>query len=152
MSAEPVFNIGEASARSGVSAKMVRHYEALGLLPRIGRTDAGYRQYRGAEIHTLRFIRRARDLGFNMVEIADLLKLWQNRRRASADVKRIAAAHVADLQRRIDEMTAMKRTLEELVSCCHGDQRPECPILDGLGGPANRPEGQATALMSAPRP
>jgi Cu(I)-responsive transcriptional regulator len=126
------FNIGEAAARSGVSAKMVRHYESLGLLPRVQRTEAGYRQYRFAEVHTLRFIRRARDLGFSMAEIAALLKLWQNRRRASADVKRIAAGHVADLQRRIDEMSAMKRTLEALVSCCHGDQRPDCPILEGL--------------------
>jgi len=131
------FNIGEAAAQSGVSAKMVRHYESLGLLPRIARTDAGYRQYRAAEVHTLRFIRRARDLGFSMVEIAGLLKLWQNRRRASADVKRIALAHVADLERRIDEMTSMKRTLESLVACCHGDQRPDCPILDGLSEPAS---------------
>jgi Cu(I)-responsive transcriptional regulator len=133
------FNIGEAAARSGVSAKMVRHYESLGLLPRIGRTDAGYRQYRSAEVHTLRFIRRARDLGFSMAEITELLALWQNRRRASADVKRIAAAHVADLQRRIDEMVAMKRSLEELVACCHGDQRPECPILEGLGEQGDAP-------------
>jgi len=127
------FNIGEAALRSGVSAKMVRHYESLGLLPRVARTDAGYRQYREAEVHTLRFIRRARDLGFSMAEIADLLKLWQNRRRASADVKRIAAAHVADLDRRIEAMSTMKHTLETLVACCHGDHRPDCPILDELG-------------------
>ena len=127
------FQIGEAALRSGVSAKMVRHYESLGLLPRVARTGAGYRQYREAEIHTLRFIRRARDLGFSMAEIAELLKLWQNRRRASADVKRIASAHVADLERRIEAMAAMKRTLQGLVACCHGDQRPDCPILDELG-------------------
>jgi MerR family copper efflux transcriptional regulator len=127
------FHIGEAALRSGVSAKMVRHYESLGLLPRVGRTEAGYRQYREAEVHTLRFIRRARDLGFSMAEIAALLKLWQNRRRASADVKRIASAHVADLERRIEAMAAMKRTLQGLVACCHGDQRPDCPILDELG-------------------
>lgn len=126
------FNIGEAAARSGVSAKMVRHYESLGLLPRVARSEAGYRQYRDSDVHTLRFIRRARDLGFSMAEIGELLKLWQNRRRASADVKRIASAHVADLQRRIDAMSAMKRTLQDLVSCCHGDQRPDCPILDQL--------------------
>ena len=126
-------NIGAAAARSGVSAKMVRHYESLGLLPKVARTDAGYRQYGDAEVHTLRFIRRARDLGFSMAEIAELLKLWQNRRRASADVKRIALAHVADLERRIDEMASMKRTLERLAACCHGDQRPDCPILDELG-------------------
>ena len=126
-------NIGRAAQRSGVSAKMVRHYESLGLLPKIARTDAGYRQYGEKEVHTLRFIRRARGLGFSMAEIAQLLKLWQNRRRASADVKRIALAHAADLQRRIDEMTAMQRTLERLASCCHGDARPDCPILDELG-------------------
>ena len=130
--AQERLNIGEAAARSGVSAKMVRHYESLGLLPKVGRTDSGYRQYGDKEVHTLRFIRRARDLGFSMTEIAALLKLWQNRRRASADVKRIALAHVADLDRRMEEMAAMKRTLEQLAECCRGDDRPDCPILDGL--------------------
>ncbi|WKB54010.1 Cu(I)-responsive transcriptional regulator [Eleftheria terrae] len=127
-----LLNIGEAAARSGVSAKMVRHYESLGLLPPVHRTEAGYRQYGEREVHTLRFIRRARDLGFSMAEIAELLKLWQNRRRSSADVKRIALSHVADLERRIAEMQAMKRTLEGLAACCHGDGRPECPILEEL--------------------
>lgn len=126
------FNIGEAASRSGVSAKMVRHYEALGLLPKVGRTDAGYRQYTSKEIHTLRFIRRARNLGFSMAEIGELLKLWQDRQRSSASVKRIALEHVADLDRRIEEMAEMKRTLERLASCCHGDSRPDCPILDEL--------------------
>ncbi|MBU1358689.1 MAG: Cu(I)-responsive transcriptional regulator [Gammaproteobacteria bacterium] len=126
------WNIGEAAARSGVSAKMVRHYESLGLVPNVRRTEAGYRQYAESDIHILRFIRRARDLGFSMAEIAELLKLWQNKRRASADVKRIALAHAADLNRRIDEMTAMKRTLERLADCCQGNQRPDCPILDEL--------------------
>ena len=126
------FNIGEAASRSGVSAKMVRHYEALGLLPEVARTDAGYRQYTDSNVHTLRFIRRARDLGFSMAEIAELLKLWQNKGRASADVKRIALDHAADLRRRIEEMTAMQRTLERLAACCHGDHRPDCPILDEL--------------------
>jgi Cu(I)-responsive transcriptional regulator len=125
-------NIGQAAARSSVSAKMVRHYEALGLLPRVARTEAGYRQYGDAEVHTLRFIRRARDLGFSMAEIGELLKLWQNRRRASADVRRIAERHVADLERRIAEMVSMKRTLQHLVHCCRGDERPECPILEEL--------------------
>ena len=126
------FNIGAAASRSGVSAKMVRHYESLGLLTKVERTDAGYRQYGLNEVHTLRFIRHARELGFSMVEIAALLKLWQNRRRASADVKRIALSHVADLDRRMAEMATMKRTLEALADCCHGDARPECPILDEL--------------------
>ncbi|MBC7954929.1 MAG: Cu(I)-responsive transcriptional regulator [Cytophagales bacterium] len=128
-----VFNIGEAAAQSGVSAKMVRHYESLGLLPKVKRTDAGYRLYGEAEVHTLRFIRRSRELGFSMAEIAELLKLWQNRRRASLDVKRIALSHVADLDRRMQELAAMKRTLERLADCCHGDHRPDCPILDELG-------------------
>lgn len=127
-----LFNIGEAAARSGVSAKMLRHYESLGLLPQVARTEAGYRLYSDKEVHTLRFIRRARDLGFSIAEITELLKLWQNRGRASSEVKRIALAHVADLDRRLVEMTAMKRSLEALASCCHGDERPDCPILDGL--------------------
>lgn len=126
-------NIGEAAGLSGVSAKMVRHYESLGLLPKVLRTDAGYRQYGDREVHTLRFIRRARDLGFSMAEISELLKLWQNRRRASSDVKRIALSHVADLDRRMAEMAAMKQTLARLADCCHGDDRPDCPILDELG-------------------
>ena len=125
-------NIGQAAERSGVSAKMVRHYESLGLLPRIARTESGYRQYGEAEVHVLRFIRRARDLGFSMAEIGELLKLWTNRRRASADVRKIAHAHVADLERRIAEMETMKRTLQHLVHCCRGDERPDCPILDEL--------------------
>jgi Cu(I)-responsive transcriptional regulator len=127
-------NIGAAAKASAVSAKMIRHYESLGLLPKVPRTEAGYRQYDHATVHTLRFIRRARDLGFSMNEIATLLGLWRNRRRASADVKRIALAHVADLQRRIDEMSAMQRTLAHLAHCCHGDERPDCPILDDLAG------------------
>lgn len=130
--ADERMNIGQAALRSGVSAKMIRHYETLGLLPRVARTEAGYRQYAEADVHTLRFVRRARSLGFGMAEIAELLTLWQNRRRASSAVKRIAQEHVADLQRRINEMETMKRTLERLVACCHGDHRPECPILDEL--------------------
>ena len=128
------FSIGQAASQSGVSAKMVRHYESLGLLPTVHRTDAGYRQYGEKEVHTLRFIHRARTLGFSMAEIAELLKLWQNKRRASADVKRIALAHVADLERRIAEMQAMRQTLQELAHCCQGNQRPDCPILSGLAG------------------
>jgi MerR family copper efflux transcriptional regulator len=128
------FNIGEAARRSGVSAKMVRHYESLGLLPSVGRTDSGYRQYTDREVHTLRFIRRSRDLGFSMAEIAELLKLWQNRRRSSADVRRIASKHVQELNQRMAEMESMRRTLEHLIECCQGDQRPDCPILDELEG------------------
>lgn len=131
MSAETL-NIGQAAAQSGVSAKMVRYYESLGLLPKVARTQAGYRQYGEREVHTLRFIKHSRQLGFGMAEVAELLKLWQNRKRSSADVKRIALAHVADLDRRMREMAEMKRTLERLAQCCHGDSRPDCPILDEL--------------------
>ncbi len=125
-------NIGQAASRAGVSAKMVRHYEAIGLLPKIGRTDSGYRQYTDVDVHTLRFIKRSRDLGFSMVEIAELLKLWQNRRRASADVKRMALRHVDDLEERIAAMVSMKNVLQTLAEGCQGDSRPECPILDRL--------------------
>ncbi len=128
------FNIGEAARQSGVSAKMVRHYESLGLLPAVARTDAGYRQYCEREVHTLRFIKRSRDLGFSMAEIAQLLKLWQNRRRSSADVRRIAAVHIDELEQRMAQMEAMRKTLQHLVHCCHGNDRPDCPILDELGG------------------
>ena len=132
------WNIGEAAQRSGVSAKMVRHYESLGLLPAVHRTEAGYRQYGEAEVHTLRFIRRARDLGFSMAQIAELVKLWQNRRRSSADVRRIASRHVAELTKKMQEMEQMRRTLQHLVHCCQGDQRPDCPILEQLESGTHR--------------
>jgi Cu(I)-responsive transcriptional regulator len=125
-------NIGEAARLSGVSAKMVRHYESLGLLPKVTRTDSGYRQYSEAEVHTLRFIKRARDLGFSMEEIDELVGLWQNRRRASANVRRIAQKHAGELAQRIAQMQEMQRTLQHLIHCCHGDERPECPILEEL--------------------
>jgi MerR family copper efflux transcriptional regulator len=127
-------NIGAVATQSGVSAKMVRHYESLGLLPRVARTDSGYRQYSEVEVHVLRFIKRSRDLGFSMAEIAELVSLWNNRRRASASVKRIAQKHSDELTLRIDEMQAMQRTLKHLIHCCHGDDRPDCPILDDLSG------------------
>ncbi|HEY9239630.1 MAG TPA: Cu(I)-responsive transcriptional regulator [Burkholderiaceae bacterium] len=149
-------NIGEASQRSAVSAKMIRHYESLGLLPPVARTPAGYRQYDDATVHALRFIRRARDLGFGMHEIEALLGLWHDRRRASAQVKRIALDHAADLQRRIEAMQAMQRTLEHLARGCAGDDRPDCPILDDLAGQAPAPAPtiteSATASPSSGRP
>ena len=126
--------IGEAARQSGVSARMVRHYEGLGLLPSVGRTDSGYRQYSEADVHSLRFIKRARDLGFSISEIAELAGLWHDRRRTSASVKTIAQRHLADLDQRIAAMQAMRKTLTHLVDCCHGDHRPECPILDDLAG------------------
>lgn len=125
-------NIGEAARLSGVSAKMVRHYESLGLLPAVSRTDSGYRQYSEAEVHTLRFIKRSRELGFSMEEIGELVGLWQNRRRASASVRRIAQKHADELAQRIAAMQEMQKTLRHLIHCCHGDERPECPILEDL--------------------
>ncbi|RYY84258.1 MAG: Cu(I)-responsive transcriptional regulator [Comamonadaceae bacterium] len=119
---------------SGVSPKMIRHYEGLGLLPVVSRTDAGYRQYSEPEVHTLRFIKRARALGFSMEEIGELVALWQNRRRASANVRRIAQRHADDLAQRIAAMQEMQQTLLHLIHCCQGNERPECPILEELEG------------------
>jgi MerR family copper efflux transcriptional regulator len=124
--------IGTAARRAGISARMVRHYESLGLLSGVARTDSGYRQYTESDVHTLHFIRRSRDLGFSMEEIAELLGLWRDRSRASSQVKRIAQAHIEELRERIASMQAMQRTLQTLVSCCHGNDRPDCPILDDL--------------------
>ena len=128
--------IGVAASRAGVSARMVRHYEGLGLLPPVARTEGGYRQYSQADVHTLRFIRRARDLGFGMEEIAQLVGLWQDKARASAQVKRIAQTHITDLSERIAAMQAMQRSLQALVGCCQGNERPDCPILDDLANQA----------------
>ena len=127
-------NIGEASAATGVSAKMIRHYESVGLIPPAQRTFAGYRLYADADLHRLRFIKRARLLGFPMKQIEQLLGLWNDRQRASAEVKALAEAHAAQLAERIAEMQAMQRTLQSLARHCQGDQRPDCPILDDLAG------------------
>ncbi|MCP5284652.1 MAG: Cu(I)-responsive transcriptional regulator [Burkholderiaceae bacterium] len=132
-------NIGQAAAATGVTAKMIRHYESLGLLPAVARSDAGYRRYDERMLHTLRFIRRARDLGFSLDEIAQLLGLWVDPQRASAEVRRLAQRHVTDLDERIARMQAMRRSLQQLVQCCHGDDRPDCPILDDLAGEAGAP-------------
>jgi Cu(I)-responsive transcriptional regulator len=131
------WNIGEAAAQSGVSAKMIRYYESQRLLKPARRTDAGYRIYDKDDIHTLRFIRRARRLGFSMKEVERLLALWQNRRRSSADVRRVAQAHVKELDQKIAELEAMRKTLVDLVERCHGDSRPACPILDDLAAPGD---------------
>lgn len=134
-------NIGQAARLSGVSAKMVRHYETLGLLPTVSRSDSGYRQYGEAEVHTLRFIKRARELGFSMDEIAELVGLWRNRRRTSASVRRIAQKHADDLSARIESLQSMQRTLLALIEGCQGDERPDCPILDDLSGLENAGRG-----------
>ena len=127
-----LMDIGRASKASGVSVKMIRHYEAIGLLPKAARTSANYRVYRESDVHTLRFIRRARALGFSIVDIKGLLGLWQDKSRSSASVKKIAGQHVAELNRRIAELSAMVASLEHLARHCHGDHRPDCPILDDL--------------------
>ena len=125
-------NIGAASKASGVSAKMIRHYEDIGLLPKVARSFGNYRVYSPNDIHVLRFIRRARDLGFSIEEIRELLGLWRNKSRSSAAVKKIAGKHIADLRVKIAELESMVQTLEHLTRNCHGDHRPECPILDDL--------------------
>jgi Cu(I)-responsive transcriptional regulator len=125
-------DIGQASKASGVSVKMIRHYEAIGLLKKVARTHANYRVYSANDVHTLRFIKRARALGFSVEDIRELLSLWQNKSRPSAAVKRIAAAHLEGLKGRIAEIQQMVATLEHLSDHCHGDLRPDCPILEDL--------------------
>jgi MerR family copper efflux transcriptional regulator len=127
-------NIGEVSYHAGVPAKTIRYYESVGLIPVAARRDNGYRDYGEADLHTLRFIQRARTLGFSMAEVEDLLALWRNKRRRSAAVKEIAMAKVSEIERNIAALEAMKRTLRHLAANCHGDARPECPIVDKLAG------------------
>ncbi len=132
-------NIGEAARATGVSAKMIRHYESVGLFPQARRTESGYRLYGEKELATLRFIRHSRDLGFSIEQIRTLLDLWQNRRRPSRTVKALAQAHLEEIEQKLRELEAMKATLAHLVHCCAGDDRPDCPIIETLA------EGAATA-------
>jgi Cu(I)-responsive transcriptional regulator len=125
-------NIGEAAKASGVSAKMIRHYESIGLIDAAQRTDAGYRMYSGRDVQVLQFIHRGRELGFSLDQIKTLLALWQDKHRASKDVRAMAQQHIAELDAKIASMQAMRRTLEQLATRCHGDDRPDCPILDDL--------------------
>lgn len=136
-------NIGQASDASGVSAKMIRHYESIGLIPPAHRTDSGYRLYGESDVHMLQFIRNARDLGFSIPQIGTLLELWNDRGRPSAEVKRLACAHIDELDEKIRGLQAMKATLEQLASHCHGDHRPDCPILSGLATPGMGTRGLA---------
>ena len=125
-------NIGQAAEQSGVSAKMIRYFEQIGLISPPGRTGSNYRVYGDGEVHVLRFIKRARTLGFSVEETSALLALWQDRSRASAEVKEIASSHVGALETKIAELQGMVKTLKHLVHCCNGDDRPDCPILEDL--------------------
>ncbi|TKC92214.1 Cu(I)-responsive transcriptional regulator [Trinickia terrae] len=129
-------NIGEAASASGVSAKMIRHYEGVGLLPPASRTSTGYRQYNDKDVGRLLFIRHSRDLGFSLEQIGELLDLWQNRGRSSRQVKALAQAHIAELDEKLKELQEMRGALESLVHCCNGDDRPDCPIIESLASEA----------------
>ncbi|MDP3673443.1 MAG: Cu(I)-responsive transcriptional regulator [Telluria sp.] len=130
--AAALHNIGQAAKASGVSAKMIRHYESIGLTGAVRRTGAGYRMYGEQDVQILQFIHRARALGFSLDQIGELLALWKDKQRASADVRALARRHIEELDRKIAEMASMRRTLEALARSCHGDKRSDCPILDDL--------------------
>lgn len=127
-------NIGAAARSSGVPAKTIRYYESIGLIPLANRTGSGYRDFGQNEIDTLRFIQRARSLGFSVKDVAKLLDLWHDRSRASSSVKALATEHIAEIDRKVSELNSMRETLLHLVEQCHGDDRPECPIIDGIAG------------------
>jgi Cu(I)-responsive transcriptional regulator len=139
-------NIGAAARESGVSARMIRHYESVGLLPAAARTSTGYRKYTLADVHVLRFIRHSRELGFSIDQIQELLSLWQNRTRRSREVKALVRAHVQELNVKLDSLQAVKAALENLSRCCRGDDRPDCPIIEALaGGRSNVAAARASA-------
>ena len=140
-------NIGQASALTGVSAKMIRYYESIGLLPSAARRANGYRDYGEQDVAVLQFVRRTRDLGFSLDEVSALLALWSDKKRSSREVKRLAEAHIADLERRIREMRTVMKTLRQLARHCHGDERSDCPILDDLAAP--RPVAPARRKRAA---
>jgi Cu(I)-responsive transcriptional regulator len=127
-------NIGQASNASGISAKMIRYYESIDLIPPSARRESGYRDYGPSDVHRLAFIRRARDLGFSMDEIRDLLRLWGDTQRSSADVKALTEAHITELEQKIQALAEMRDTLANLADACDGDHRPDCPIIDSLEG------------------
>jgi Cu(I)-responsive transcriptional regulator len=136
-------NIGQAAKASGISAKMIRYYESIDLVPAAGRTDGGYRDYGPNDVHRLRFIRRARDLGFSLDQVRALLKLWTDRRRNSADVKAVALTHIEELENRAAELKQMIRTLRHLADACEGNDRPHCPIIDELESGSHRSDKKA---------
>ncbi|MEZ2684008.1 Cu(I)-responsive transcriptional regulator [Proteus vulgaris] len=142
-------NIGQAAKKSGISSKMIRYYEQIGLIPKAIRTDAGYRDYSEADVVCFRFIRHSRALGFSTEQISTLLVLWNNRERASADVKSIAISHIEELNRKIAELQQMTQTLEHLAKDCQGDNNPDCPIIAGLAAPkATSEKGTAKSHLS----
>ena len=143
-------NIGRAAALSGISAKMIRYYESVRLLKPASRTPSGYRDYNEQDVAILKFVQRARTLGFSVKHIGNLLALWRRRSRSSADVKAIAAEHIAEIDRKVAELQSIKATLSKLVECCHGDERPECPILDDLSSGREAP-GEAGPAPSCHR-
>jgi len=134
-----VMNIGAAATAAGVPAKTIRYYENVGLIPLARRTGSGYRLYSETDVAMLRFIQRARSLGFSVKDVSGLLELWRDRKRASADVRRVAQRHLADVGQKIDELRTIERTLVDLIERCHGDERPECPILEDLAGTVSEP-------------
>lgn len=127
-------NIGEAAKMSGINAKLIRHYESIGIIPKASRSDAGYRTYSETDVHILSFVKKSRALGFSMKEIKKLVSLWRNKSRASSEVKALAVKHMNEMEKKIEELQAMVRTLKHLSKNCHGDQRPDCPILNDLAG------------------
>lgn len=133
-------NIGRAAKASGISAKRIRYYEDIGLIPPARRQESGYRKYSLSDVHMLQFIRRSRDLGFSLNEIEELLNLWLDKSRQSADVKRIATAHMTELREKISSLEQIANTLQTLIECCSGDDRPDCPILSDLENLPNRHE------------
>lgn len=143
-------NIGQAATAAGVTAKMIRHYEQLGLIPEAARTDSGYRQYTAREVAVLTFIRQSRSMGFSIRQIAQLLTLWADDQRQSREVKALAAQHIAELDRKMQEMAQMKAALERLATGCHGDQRADCPILDELSNRASANHA-SPAVKAAPK-
>ncbi|MCC2680268.1 MAG: cueR [Pseudobdellovibrio sp.] len=128
-------NIGEAAKISGVNSKLIRHYEEIGIIPKASRSESGYRTYAEADVHILSFVKRARNLGFSMKEIKKLVSLWRNKTRASSEVKTLALKHVEEMEKKINELQEMVKTLKHLSKNCHGDGRPDCPILNDLAGP-----------------
>ena len=125
-------NIGQAAKISGVNAKLIRHYESIGIVPKASRSDAGYRTYSEADVHILSFVKRSRTLGFSMKEIKKLVSLWRNKSRASGEVKNLAVKHIEEMEQKILDLQTMVKTLRHLAKTCHGDQRPDCPILNNL--------------------